>query len=340
MATTTTAPTTTPPKSYLNQYLTEQQQNQPPLSDIGKRVTETIQTTAGTPQTGEVTVPRNLTGPQKDLAESAIESFRSQVDAAERQRQLFAESLKTKAAGSEAYIGGLRSLASVAVAGAEESLAAWNKYTGQADQYLRDSAARMAAVTQDIKGTIDKYAQTNDSALAHSIQSASYTWLQTSKGTERGIKERYGGDSPEYRDYLDAKRASIGSLVSDLTAKAWDRTQQILNTGIGALATAETQLATDVNLAQKNALDAYEASAMAGDQYRLQTSAFLLNLAAAENAEWAELANWINDSPVTAIDSTPLFSLLNELSETAPPISRGRPPKKTGPYPTFYQGPL
>lgn len=320
MATTALSPTA--PPSYLGQYLTEYQQSQPALSDISKRVTETLGNTAVPSVAPTVKqaqkVTQRLYGPQKALADAAIASFQGQATAAQQQANIQGEALRTKAAGTEGYIGSLRAMGQTAVAGLEQSLATWNRYTGQADQYLQDSAARMAQVTADIKGTIEKYAATNDAALAHSIQAASYTWLQTNKGTERAIAERYGSDSAEYRDYQDAKRASIGSLVSDLTAKAWDRTQTILNTGIGALATAETQLATDVNLAQKNALDAYEAAAVAGDQYRLQTSAFLLSLSAAENSEWGELASWIAASPVTAVDSTPLLSLLNELVASAP----------------------
>lgn len=313
--------TTTQPNSYLSQYLTDYQNTRPDLGDIGKRVTATIQNTAVPSATGTIKeaqkVYEGIGGTQHAVAGAAINSFASQVEAAKKQQAIQSEALQTKAAGSQSYIEGLRSMAPMAVQGAQESIAAWNKYTNNADQYLRDSASRMSQVTADIKGTIEQYAKTNDAALANSIQSSSYTWLQTNKGTERGIMERYGAASAEYRDYQDAKRASIGAMVSDLTAKSWDLTQQIRNTGLGALAGAEVQLATDVNLAQKNALDAYQAAAAAGDQYRLDTSAFLLNLSAAENTEWGELANWIGASPVTAVDSTPMLSLLNELAASA-----------------------
>ena len=252
---------------------------------------------------------------ERNLGQSIVESFRGQVDAAQRQGENQGAALQTKADASLGYIENLRSQATQAVAGATESIAVWNRYTETADQYLQDSAARMVAVTQDIKGTIDKYAATNDSALAHSIQSSSHTWLQTNKAQERSIAERYGMESPEYRDWQDAKRASIGAMVSDLTSQAWDKTQTILNTGLGAVAGAEVQLAEHVNLAQKNSLDALEASAAAGDQYRLQTSSYLFSLAAAENTEWAELADWIDKSPVTAIDTAPMFAQLLDIQQ-------------------------
>ena len=339
--------------SYLQQYLNEMKANQPDLDAVRQRVTQAVGNTqvaapssktmksaqqivgglgsrrATQPTYGSTsgagaiqllpkqsgTVSKPGANAEQALGTSILDSFRNQVGAAQKTAENQGAALETKADASLGYIANLRSLGTTAVGSATESIAAWNRYTGTADQYLQDSAARMAAVTQDIKGTIDQYAATNDSALAHSIQSSSYTWLQTNKAQERSIAERYGMESPEYRDWQDAKRASIGAMVSDLTAQAWDKTQTILNTGLGALAGAEVQLAEHVNLAQKNSLDALEASAAAGDQYRLQTSSYLFSLAAAENTAWGELADWIDKSPVTAIDTAPMFAQLLDIQQ-------------------------
>jgi hypothetical protein len=345
------AQTQTP--SYLEQYLKDIQAQQPDLEGVRANVNQAVANMRVAPPTGQISEAERLVGglrgratphkvathygamrtgepvysdltagggrtkgaglPEQTTGRAIVEGFREQVGAAGRQAENVGGALETRAEGSLAYVGNLRSLATQAVGSAAESVAAWNRYVDTADQYLQDSAARMQSVTADIKSTIDRYAQTNDSALAHSIQSASYTWLQTNKQQERAIAERYGLDSAEFRDWQDAKRASIGAMVSDLTARAWDNTQRILNTGLGALAAAETEMAQQVNLAQKNSLDALEAASSMGDQFRLQTSAYLLSLAAAENTEWADLASWIAEAPVMAVDATPMMMQLLDL---------------------------
>jgi hypothetical protein len=331
--------TATQNTTYLQQYLNNMKANQPELSSIGSKISAAQQNMQVPDQSktisqankvaksvgksnvspgqfaGRAMVPGSVSASEKAAAQGIVGSFQNQITAANKQAENQGDALELKGQGLQNYIGNLRSMSDTAVSGATESLAAWNRYTDNADQYLQDSAARMASVTADIKGTIEKYAQTNDAALAHSLQAGVYGWKQANKSTERAIAERYGTDSAEYRDYLDAKNASVAGLVSDLTAKAWDRTQAILNTGVGALASVETQLATDVNLAQKNALDAYEAAAAAGDQYRLQTASFLMTLQAAENSAWGELADWINQATVPAVDAAPMFAQLLELDE-------------------------
>jgi len=288
---------------------------------------------------------------ERETGKAAVAGLASQVQASQRQAANQGAALQTKFEATQAYTQNLKSLGQTVAKGNEESVAAWNKYTMTADQYLKDSAGRMASVTQDIKNTIDQYAKTNDKALANSIQAGAYAWLQTNKSTERAIAERYGTDSAEYTGWISSKRASIGAMVSDLTAKAWDRTQQVLNTGLGALAGAETQLATDVNLAQKNSLDALNAAAAAGDQYRLNTASFMLTLEGAANTEWADLADWLDKSPVSAVDATPLLSQLLELqasvdarnqqqkaqlmAEEQMQQTQGRLNKTTNPYATL-----
>ena len=305
--------------SYLTNYVNNTAKVDP--AAVSQRVNTAIQNSQIPNQT-EVVKSANekvqrLPWDVKPLGQAAVSSFQAQIEAAQKQAANQAEALRTKGEATAAYAGNLASLGQGVAAGAAESIAAWNKYALTADQYLKDSAARMASVTQDIKNTIDQYAQTNDRALAHSIQAGSYTWLQTNKATERAIAERYGPDSAEYMGWIASKKSSIGAMVSDLTAQSWDRTQQILNTGLGALATAETQLATDVNLAQKNSLDALEASAAAGDQYRLQTSSYLMTLEAAQNTAWSDLADWLDQSPVSAVDAQPLLAQLLELEQTS-----------------------
>jgi small-conductance mechanosensitive channel len=251
------------------------------------------------------------------VGQAAVSNFQSQLDAAKKQSANQAAGLQTKGEAVTAYAQNLTALGQTAQQGMADSVAAWNKYTTTADQYLKDSAARMSSVTQDIKNTIDQYAKTNDKALANSIQSGVNTWLQTNKSTERAIAEQYGTSSPEYQGWMSSKRASIGAMVSDLTAKAWDRTQQILNTGIGAVAGAETQLATDVNLAQKNSLDALNAAAAAGDQYQLNNASYQMTIEAAKNTAWSDLADWLDQSPVTAVDAQPMLAQLLDLQQTA-----------------------
>jgi len=316
---TTTDPTQAP--SYLQQYLNQQQTGGVNPTQINQRVTAAVANSQVPDQSGVVKqatrAANQLPANVKPIGQAGVSAFQGQLQASQKQAANQGAALQTKNEATQSYVAGLNALGQTTVQQASDSVAAWNKYTMTADQYLKDSAARMAQVTSDIKNTIDQYAKTNDAALAHSIQSSSYAWLQTNKGTERAILERYGADSPEYAQWSESKRSSIGAMVSDLTAKAWDRTQQILNTGIGALSGAETQLATDVNLAQKNSLDALNAAAQAGDAYRLNTASYLMTLEAAKNTAWSDLADWLDNSPVTAVDAQPLLAQLLGLQQTA-----------------------
>lgn len=315
MATATTTQTTADP-SYLQQYLSTLQSGQVDPTKINQRVESAIANSQVPSQSATVKSAKDITSKWKEgsvekaAGNAAISNFQSQVDASQKQAANQSAALQTKSEATQSYVASLNALGEAAVSGMAESVAAWNKYTTTADQYLKDSASRMASVTADIKSTIEQYAKTNDSALANSIQANSYAWLQTNKATERSIAERYGTNSAEYMQWQESKRASIGAMVSDLTAQAWDKTQAILNTGIGALATAETSLATDVNLAQKNSLDALQAAATAGDQYRLNASSYLMTIEAAKNTAWSDLADWIDASAVSAVDATALLEQL------------------------------
>ena len=343
MATTTTPADPMAAPSYLQQYLSQQQTGGVDPTKINEAVaaaraagkvpdqTATIRKAysavkkaekARTPSTRSV--PSLLTGytakpwPEGDVARAAIANFAGQVEAAQKQADVRGEALQLKSEATQSYVAGLEALGTAAVGRLAESTAAWNKLTATSDQYVKDTAAHMAQVTGDIKATIEKYAATNDAALAHSIQSSSYAWLQTAKDTERGIAERYGTNSAEYRAFQESKRASIGAIVSDLTAKSWEKTQQILNTGLGALTQmAETGM-TQIGWAQKNDLDALTAAAQAGESFRLNTTSYLMTLEAAKNTAWGELADWIDKSPVMSVDATPLFALLLELEQTKP----------------------
>ena len=325
MATTATQTDPTQAPSYLQQYLSQQQAGGVDPAQMTQRVNAAATNSQVPNQSGVIKsanqAVNNLPANMKPVGQAAVSSFQGQVQAAQKGAANQAEALKTKNEATQVYVAGLNALGQSAVQSGADSVAAWNKYTLSADQYLKDSAARMAQVTGDIKKTIDDYAKTNDAALAHSIQSSSYAWLQTNKATERAIAERYGTDSAEYQGFQESKRASIGAMVSDLTAKAWDRTQQILNTGIGVLAGSETQLATDVNLAQKNSLDALQAAAAAGDQYRLNTTSYLMTIEAAKNTAWGDLAEWLDNSPVTAVDAQPLLAQLLDLQQSSQPVN-------------------
>ena len=337
MATTTTPADPMAAPSYLQQYLSQQQTGGVDPTKINEAVaaaraagkvpdqTATIRKAYSAVKKAEkARTPSILSGytakpwPEGDVARAAIANFAGQVEAAQKQGDVRGEALQLKSEATQSYVAGLEALGTAAVGRLAESTAAWNKLTATSDQYVKDTAAHMAQVTGDIKATIEKYAATNDAALAHSIQSSSYAWLQTAKDTERGIAERYGTNSAEYRAFQESKRASIGAIVSDLTAKSWEKTQQILNTGLGALTQmAETGM-TQIGWAQKNDLDALTAAAQAGESFRLNTTSYLMTLEAAKNTAWGELADWIDKSPVMSVDATPLFALLLELEQTKP----------------------
>jgi hypothetical protein len=325
-------------QSYLQQYLSQQQTGGVDPTKVNEAVaaaraagkvpdqTATIQKAYSAVKKAEkARTPSILSGvytakpwPEGDVARAAIANFAGQVQAAQKQADVRGEALQLKSEATQSYVAGLDALGTVVAGQLAEATAAWNKLTATSDQYVKDTAAHMAQVTGDIKATIEKYAATNDAALAHSIQSSSYAWLQTAKDTERGIAERYGTNSAEYRAFQESKRASIGAMVSDLTAKSWEKTQQILNTGLGALTQVADTGMTQLGWAQKNDLDALTAAAQAGESFRLNTTSYLMTLEAAKNTAWGELADWIDKSTVMSVDATPLFSLLLELQQTQP----------------------
>jgi hypothetical protein len=325
----TATATSTP--DWMSDYLSQNQPNQANYDQPGQMATavlgktkvpdqsETIKAAQGMVKTlpGYSRREGQTTG-SAAVGQAAIAGFQSQVQAGQQQQEIQGQALQAKADATTKYLKGLDSSATAAIKAQQQFQEKMNQLSGKAEQDKGSMIAHAERTYQDIKDYTAQLAKTNDVALVRSLESSNYSLLQTSKAQERDILERNpteGKASAEYVQFADQKRSQFAALAGDLISKSWGYTQQILNTGLGAAASMAQTMETNVSYATKYALEVTQAAELAKQQYAVQTLSYVDVVQGLRYSAASEYADWIDQSRVTAVDATPLLSLLLELQQ-------------------------
>jgi hypothetical protein len=273
---------------------------------------------AKTQAAGMQTMPDDTMSQGQSTAQGAqanaiVADFEAKMTAMQQQGVNWGMATQSKAEATQSYLTDLQTAKTKAEKAMSDAVSTWTKGSQLADKYIADASADMARITGQIKELTEQYSVEPQTALVGSIVSGVQGFLQANKANERGIAERYGINSPEMENWTAAKRVSIGAMVGDLTSKAWDRVQQIRNTGLSAFATAGVALATNVNWVRQKALDFEQAKASSADAYQLSMGAYVAGLDAAKNTTLGAWADWLDQSPVAMVETTPMMQQLLEL---------------------------
>lgn len=254
--------------------------------------------------------------PEQKIGQAAIDAFKGQVKAAQQQAENSAMSLQTKSEMAQSYLSSVQKLSTDADTASAEMAAAWQKVSDLGPQYIKDAADHMNEITSTILNLTKQTVQRNDLGAADAVVANVTGMLESNKGYERGIIERYGLDSPQMQAYQDSKRISIGVVVSDLMSKANERAVSILNAGTQAYTEAATALATNVNWVRQKTMETATNVLSSMQSWKLSMAAYKATFSSFKGTPVEDLTNALDASTVFAADATPLLSLLGELKET------------------------
>jgi hypothetical protein len=273
------------------------------------------------------------------IGKAIVSDLQGQITAGQQQTA-------NRALGTNLKATALKGVQKVGQASQEAAIKGQQRFSQQSSEDVKKAETEIAAM--DSKGraliteysdTIEKWSTGNEPALVRALEANNLAYHQTSKQQERAVTEAYGKDSQKYADFLDNKKVNLQTMASDLIAKSWDMTQQMLQVGASGLSPIVGAVAQNLSWATKYGIDVRQAASMAVQQSEVDTLAYVNSVEAMKAAGMDDFANWLDQSPVAAIEMAPMLATLLDLQQTAAEEQRliaeqeaAKPANRPNPY--------
>lgn len=312
-------------------------------------------------------------------AEGAVTDWMAEREALQGQAQKWEDALRAIGGATEDQIRNLTGLAEEMRASRDGSAAAWDQVIAQGDEYVEAARNRTAEVMGQIdhhidqinalsrhivdrtaagdeaferqmEGLQDHLVKMEDDlafAKAHDIQAAVQGALGQMRQGENDILRRYGRDSAEYRQFQQAKQASLANATSNIHvgyAQLRDAQNQSIarshefmvqaqeasrqrgdqaiaqaaQIGLGAAGLAADvapQMAMYEQYHEKAHLEMMAAAARESATAELQFTESLMTIERLKTAGMENFASWLTASPDFAMLASPLFNDLAAIIE-------------------------
>jgi hypothetical protein len=268
---------------------------------------------SGTPYEGTFENPYSET--KTELGQEAIRSYGAEYEAMEKQAAQAATGLKLVGESTMASMERLGAIQQQVGSEYEATKGAWDAAAEKADEYVQASRARVGETLAKLDEINEQIGKDRDFAKAHAMQASAQAVLGSMKAEERNILENYGAASKEYEQFRASKQTSLATAQSNIHANYQQFAEQQAITYLNTTNEAmwKQNMYTSFQEQQHVEMLKYMADAKAG--YAMQHAQFQIGVEQLRMAGMENLANWIIQTPSFTMDSTPLITLLAELSE-------------------------
>jgi hypothetical protein len=280
-----------------------------------KRLGDTISKVgevSGTPYTGGFEGASDV---KTELGQEAIKSYGAEYEAMQKQAAQAQTGLELT---SEATFASMQRLDEIRNQTGEQfksAMEGWDLAAEKADEYVQASRARVGETLAKLDEINEQIGVDRDFAKAHAMQASAQAVLGSMKAEERNILQTYGADSKEYEQFRASKSTALASAQSNIHANYQQFAEQQAITYLNATNEAmwKQNMYTSFQEQQHVEMIKYMSDAKAG--YAMQHAQFQIGVEQLKMAGMENLANWIIQTPSFTMDSTPLITLLAELSE-------------------------
>jgi hypothetical protein len=280
-----------------------------------KKLAETVAQTNqvyGSPYQGGF---EGATDVKTSLGSEAIKSYNAEYEALKQQAQQSSTALELVGQSTQLGIQSIEALQQQVNSGYQSTLDSFNLAAEKADEYVQASRARVGEVLSKLDEINQQIIGDRDFAKANALQVAVQSTLDSMKAEGRNIMEQYGAQSPEYQQFQMGKQRTLAVAQSNIQATYQQFAEQHALTYMTATNEAlwKQNMYTSFQEQQHVEMLKYVAEAKAG--YEMQFAQFNLGVEQLKMSGMENLANWIVNTPTFTMDSTPLVTLLAELSE-------------------------
>jgi hypothetical protein len=241
---------------------------------------------------------------------AAKQSFESQKEAVTQQAAKSAEALNIMGEATTKYLTQLEEVKEQANAAVTSSKDAWARAEAKADEYVQSSRARVGEVLTKLDEINSQIGDRRDFAKAHDMQVAVQSTLGQMNSEGRAIGERYGIDSAEYQQFQQSKRATLGTIQSNIHANYQKIRESQDISYMNATNEAMWKHNMYTSYQEQQHVETLRYMAQAEDQYNLQLSNFNTTIEQLKMSGLENLANWMVSTPVYSVDVLPLMNYI------------------------------
>jgi len=249
------------------------------------------------------------------LGQAAITNYGAEYEAMQKQATQSAQGLELMGEATFASQQRMEALQAGVTADYESAKGSWDLAAEKADEYVQSSRLRIGETLAKLDEINEQIGKDRDFSKAHAMQVQAQAVLGSMKAEERNILETYGGQSKEYAQFQMSKQTSLATAQSNIHAnyQQFAEQQGITYMNVVNEAMWKQNMYTSFQEQQHVEMLKYMADAKAG--YAMQHAQFQIGVEQLKMAGMENLANWIVSTPSFTMDSTPLITLLAELSQ-------------------------
>lgn len=250
-----------------------------------------------------------------ELGQEAIKSYGAEYEAQQQQAKQSAAGLEVVGQATMESQQRIEALQADVSRTYESSKGMWDAAAEKADEYVQASRARVSETLAKLDEINEQIGKDRDFAKSHAMQASAQAVIGSMKAEERNILENYGAASKEYEQFRASKQTSLAVAQSNIHAnyQQFAEQQGITYMNVTNEAMWKQNMYTSFQEQQHVEMLKYMADAKAG--YAIQHAQFQIGVEQLKMAGMENLANWIVGTPSFTMDSTPLITLLAELSE-------------------------
>jgi hypothetical protein len=279
---------------------------------LGERVSDAGKVYGG-PYTGEFKNP--YSDVKTELGQEAIKSYGAQYDALQQQAKQSATGLEMVGQSTMESQQRLEALQADVTNQFQSALDGYNGAVDKAAEYAEKSDARIGENLATLDDIFKEWNTSVQFDKAHAMQTAVVSTMEGFKMEERQILENYGVMSPEYEQFRQGKTKALGALQSNIHASFGQLKEQRYATYMNVVNEAMWKQNMYTSFQEQQHVEMLKYMQGAKNEYFMQYTAFTVGIEQLKMAGMENLANWVVGSPSFTMDSTPLITLLAELSE-------------------------
>ena len=256
-----------------------------------------------------------LKGTRGDLGKAAVENYKIQQGAQQKQAEKAASALEMVGGATQRSIQGLEGIQQSVRQTTRSANEAWNSAAEQANEYVKASKARVGEVLTKLDKIHDDFNKERSFAKAHDMQATVQATIGSMRNEERNILETFGADSPEFQQFQASKRSALATVQSNIHA-SYQKIKEDQNTAyLGTVSDAMTKSNMYLGFQEQQHVEMLKYRDQAKTSYALQAAQMDATLEQMKMSGMENMANWLVETPSFTMDMTPLMGMLNDLSE-------------------------
>jgi len=298
---------------------------------------------AGTPQ-GATDIVESMEGryiqTPKNVAaqaqgQAAITNYQTQTAATQQQAEKAASALEMMGSSTIQGLKNLEAIQGTLRTSVQNVSDTWGAAAEKADEYVKASRGRVGEVLTKLDDTFKQFGLNRDFAKAHAMQASVQAVMGSMKTEERNIVDNYGTDSKEFAQFQSSKLHSLATVQSNIHASYQQLAEESEKTYMNAMSDSYTKSNMYVGFQKQQHVEMLKFAEQTKTSYALQATQLDVSIEQMKMAGSENLANWIVETPTFSMDSTPLMTLLSDISSTLP-TQRAKP--NIGPEPRDPMG--